>query len=403
MNISREQLTGCTWVVPGYKASIIALLRLLGAGIACGIAFCGVLAADDQIVTVPVDYPTIQAAVDAASPGTTIHVRHGTYQEQVVINKAVELRGEGAGKTIIRMPSLVATYAFDLNSVMPVAAIVRITDGATVRMSKLTVAGPQPCFGSSGVAVVKAATLHLSDAHVTDIHPADPGCPITFRSSAVLYGLPAFVQIDGEPEGGSIGHGSVARIKVDRYLGTGIAVLGPFAGPPSTVAVTDNDITGGTPFAVVGQGGVTVSFASVAQVLRNKIRGPVCTDAACGPDPINQFQSIGIGTNSIPSGTIVRGNDVSGADVGVYLFGSFGCCEVRGNALRGNRFFGIVAQDGTYEITENAISGGEVGVGVVADFIDTIAVLAKDRIRDISVAPIKEISCCGVTTQVVIK
>jgi serine protease len=37
-------------------------------------------------ISVPGDYPTIQAAVDAAPAGATIHVAPGTYPEQVVID-----------------------------------------------------------------------------------------------------------------------------------------------------------------------------------------------------------------------------------------------------------------------------------------------------------------------------
>ena len=44
---------------------------------------------------VPDDYPTIQAAVDAASAGDTIIVRNGTYTETVEVNKSLILKGEG--------------------------------------------------------------------------------------------------------------------------------------------------------------------------------------------------------------------------------------------------------------------------------------------------------------------
>src|SRR5438309_1538827 len=36
---------------------------------------------------------SIQAAVNAASPGDTIHVAHGTYKEQVTITKSLSLVG----------------------------------------------------------------------------------------------------------------------------------------------------------------------------------------------------------------------------------------------------------------------------------------------------------------------
>ena len=56
-------------------------------------------------ILVPRDFPTIQAAVDAAAPGATINVRRGTYVEEVVIAKDVNLRGAGVGATTIKSPA----------------------------------------------------------------------------------------------------------------------------------------------------------------------------------------------------------------------------------------------------------------------------------------------------------
>ena len=53
------------------------------------------------IITVPDDYPTIQAAISAASPGDTVYVRAGTYYENVTIDKSLTLQGEDRSTTII--------------------------------------------------------------------------------------------------------------------------------------------------------------------------------------------------------------------------------------------------------------------------------------------------------------
>ena len=52
-------------------------------------------------IIVPDDYPTIQEAIDAASPRDTIFVKAGTYYEHVSINKSISLIGEDRNLTVI--------------------------------------------------------------------------------------------------------------------------------------------------------------------------------------------------------------------------------------------------------------------------------------------------------------
>jgi parallel beta-helix repeat protein len=52
-------------------------------------------------IVVPDDYPTIQEAINAASPGDTIYVKEGMYYENVVINKTISVIGENRDTTII--------------------------------------------------------------------------------------------------------------------------------------------------------------------------------------------------------------------------------------------------------------------------------------------------------------
>jgi parallel beta-helix repeat protein len=54
-----------------------------------------------KLIRVPVDYPTIQAAIDAASSGSTIKVSSGKYFEHLVIDKPLKLIGEDKNTTII--------------------------------------------------------------------------------------------------------------------------------------------------------------------------------------------------------------------------------------------------------------------------------------------------------------
>jgi parallel beta-helix repeat protein len=52
-------------------------------------------AAGLMTITVPDDFGTIQAAVNAARDGDTVVVRSGTYPEEVVVNRSITLTGEG--------------------------------------------------------------------------------------------------------------------------------------------------------------------------------------------------------------------------------------------------------------------------------------------------------------------
>ncbi|MCW4016075.1 MAG: right-handed parallel beta-helix repeat-containing protein [Candidatus Bathyarchaeota archaeon] len=60
-----------------------------------------VVTAEGDTVVVPDDFPTIQAAVDAASEGDIIFVKSGTYNESVCIDRPISLVGEDPKTTTI--------------------------------------------------------------------------------------------------------------------------------------------------------------------------------------------------------------------------------------------------------------------------------------------------------------
>jgi nitrous oxidase accessory protein len=63
--------------------------------------------AQTKTLTVPDQYPTIQAAVKNADAGDTVYVRNGNYTVgEIVINKPISLIGENANTTIINQQQL---------------------------------------------------------------------------------------------------------------------------------------------------------------------------------------------------------------------------------------------------------------------------------------------------------
>ena len=56
---------------------------------------------DQTVKNVPADYPTIQAAINAASTGDTVKVAAGTYSENVTLKSGICLEGAGIDQTVI--------------------------------------------------------------------------------------------------------------------------------------------------------------------------------------------------------------------------------------------------------------------------------------------------------------
>ena len=92
-------------------------------------------------------YCTIQAAIDAATAGDVINVAAGTYVENVVVNKSVELAGAGAGSTIV-MPA-VSNPGVALAGSLGGSNVI-LVEASGVTIHDLTVDGDNPAL-TSGV------------------------------------------------------------------------------------------------------------------------------------------------------------------------------------------------------------------------------------------------------------
>lgn len=85
---------------------------------------------------VPQGFATIQAAVNAASPGDTIVVSSGIYRENIVIDKALNLMGlDGAVSTIIQDPAPTSSWG------SPGAIVVSINGLGPGRFTGFTIKG----------------------------------------------------------------------------------------------------------------------------------------------------------------------------------------------------------------------------------------------------------------------
>ena len=67
-------------------------------------------------IWVPDNYTTIQAAVNASSPGDTITVRDGTYNENVKVNKSVTIQSENSTASCVVKASNSSNHVFNVSA-----------------------------------------------------------------------------------------------------------------------------------------------------------------------------------------------------------------------------------------------------------------------------------------------
>ena len=80
--------------------ALTAFACLAAFGLRSAHAAANTLYVDDDQAQCPGSYTTIQAAVNAANPGDTVHVCAGTYHENVLVNKALTINGAQAGVAV---------------------------------------------------------------------------------------------------------------------------------------------------------------------------------------------------------------------------------------------------------------------------------------------------------------
>jgi parallel beta-helix repeat protein len=268
-------------------------------------------------------FATIQAAVNAASPGDTILVKPGTYHEQVTIpagKDGITLQASGSskgdhddqgdnndqgdndghgdnGKTVNIAPPATLTGT---------QALVWVDGARNVTIDGFTIAGPSSSL-NYGIEVDAGGSALITDNHITNIRHA----PL----DGVQTGVGILIG-SGPGETFSGGSAVISGNLIDRYQKGGIVVLDPH----SVVAVLDNTIVGSGPTGVISQNGIQVSDGASAVVTGNSVSGNVYT----GTD------DQGTGILLISPGTVsVVSNRVFNNQVGIEVDGTTGSTLLR--------------------------------------------------------------------------
>jgi parallel beta-helix repeat protein len=306
-------------------------------------------------------FKTIQYAVNdpRVTNGDTINVAPGTYVEQIAVGKTLTLIGAGQSSTTIQAP-----YNGLVQDVDGKRNIVEVRGSHTLIISGVTITGPggaklpgSQCIIDVGVSAVGGATLNMMDSTVKDVIHIPFGS--TYCGEGIRIGTPRGASVHQE------GHGTIRNVIVSGYMKNGIVV----AGPLSTATIEGNTVTGVVPNTANAQNGIQISYGAVATIVNNEVSDNWCGPRFnCGPnpfDPIAPYQSSGILLYQAGASTVILENGVFNNDVGIYNI-SNGRITITANRLDGNRYEGIVLDQGDALVTYNTIEGGNMGVAVLA-------------------------------------
>jgi hypothetical protein len=196
---------------------------------------------------VPTNYPTIQAAVNAAPTSTTIHIGAGTYNEAVTVSKQLTLIGAGA-TTIVTPPSGVG---------ITVAA-----NGVTIQSLKVTGAS------GSGVYASGVSNLTLTSVESDGNGNGATGSGVDVKGIAGTSVFTGIVANNNHAHGLAIGSGS-----------TGVSVSGgTFTGNGQT-----GDPTTGGGIIVYANAGTTTSGTSISGTVNSNTNKTAGIYLECDP------------------------------------------------------------------------------------------------------------------------
>jgi hypothetical protein len=311
-------------------AGLSALTVGAGPAYAAGTTrYVGASAGNDTSCASP-GYTTVQAAVNAASPGNTVYLCGTTpYHEQVIVTKSITLTGD-AGATIAAPDPWAASadplppqFARD-NLFVPQAIVLAWGHGVHLTISGLTIAGP---LGGSftcaklqfGILVIDGASAQITHDAVTNIADADPalyGCQYGVGIQiGHKYWLNAAYSADEVED--FTGSATITHTTVSGYQKDGIDI----DGPGSSARISDSTVTGTGPASALGQiiapNGIEVARGAFAQILDNTVTG-------------NQYSGPGLASGDgillyggcgapLVRHVLVAGNTLVNNDVGVWL------------------------------------------------------------------------------------
>jgi parallel beta-helix repeat protein len=322
---------------------IFSILLVLVLVVSLGLATATPVLAGD-IIHVPGDYDTIQAAIDAASDGDTIMVAAGLYEENVNINKSLTLKGAQAGVDARNRSGPETIIEPDEGTgirIITAADRVVVIDGLTVQNAEHGIATPEPTMADD-----------ITIRNVRVLNPTEFGISPTFTVTTTVE----YCYVEGAIQAINAG------------------ALVPF---PATVATFRNNEIVDSQFGFTGyledsliEGNLVRDFATGGvgiggQFLNTEIKNNTVTGYVNGA-ALTFEEHYG---RDLSENVNVEGNTFTGNDLGIYVFDTqttLTGITVNLNNIAGNSRYGVWNQGGeTLDATYNwwGDASGPSGVG----------------------------------------
>ncbi|MCK4858533.1 MAG: right-handed parallel beta-helix repeat-containing protein [candidate division Zixibacteria bacterium] len=221
---------------------------------------------------------SIQAAIDAADPGDEIHVLAGTYEEQVYIDKSLDLVGAGIGSSIIEAVALGDRTTYSITQwtgpSRTIDACIGVVDAGTVNISGFTVDGKElgpnnfygiHYFNTSG---------SVTDCRIEDI--TDAATPGNSRvvSLVATHGVSETITIDFSDN------------VIPNFQKGGIVLMGPGV----TFTVDRNWVAGVISSSIAGNC-IQLSYGATGTTANNYVEGTAYTGSDWASTGILLFES----------------------------------------------------------------------------------------------------------------
>jgi parallel beta-helix repeat protein len=317
--------------------------------------------------------PTIQAAVNASSPGDTVLVCPGTYTEQVTITKNLTLQGlvvGTAGQVVITSPAAgVVANTYDLYGypTSPVAAQVLVQNAHQVVLNNITVDGNNNGIGTCATDI---RGIYYQNASGTIEN-------VTTRNQ--VAGYPSFALAGCETGQGIFvqsGYGTSSTPQYVAILGNSVRTFAKNGitvdGSPLNFVLQKNYIVGQGPTTAAAQNGVQISDGATGQVLYN-----TTVDEIWEPDTPSQPYNAASGILIYASANVEIGfNTVGSTQFGIVTVsdptypspqdpnGSGDHTNIHDNSVLGTQIFdGLDVCSNNNTVTNNAVfSSAESGI-----------------------------------------